>query len=142
MVAPMLFSHLQMVASPKSCNGWRKQLLRSFQIGAFVPMGVDNLVRRSLLTGKGSLSGGSNCRRKSLSVLRVFLTNCSLSAALLSRAAEMDNGAESMRCARGDECDLDCESKRAASGLGTCRWLGFGYRAVVLARRGVGNGAA
>jgi hypothetical protein len=36
-------------------------------------MGADNFLRRSSLTGKGSLSGRSNCSRKLLFVLRVFV---------------------------------------------------------------------
>jgi len=78
-------------------------------------------------------------------VLRVFLANSVLTAAASNRAAGVDNGAESMRCVIGDECDLESKLERcAASGLGTCRfggWFGFGDRAAALpaARTGAGD---
>jgi hypothetical protein len=90
MLVPMLFNHSQTEASPKLIGCWRKQLLGSFQIGAFLPIGSDNFLRRSSSTGKGSLSHGSNCSRKLLFVLRVFLANSILSASS-SRAAGVDS---------------------------------------------------
>jgi len=79
---PMLFSQLQTAASPKSVGGWQKLLSSSSQMGGCVPMGADNLLRRSSSTGKGSLSRGNNRLRRLLCELRVFPTNSLLRASL------------------------------------------------------------
>ena len=97
-VVPMLFSQSQTAASPKSIGGWQKLLSRSFQMGGCVPMGADSFLRRSLSTGKGSLSRGNNRSRRLLCELKVFPAN-SLLRASLSWATGMDrpgNGTDSM----------------------------------------------
>ena len=53
-------------------------------------MGADNFLRRSSLTGKGSLSGGSNCLRKLLLVLRVFVLRVFPNTSFLSRSLGME----------------------------------------------------
>jgi len=80
---PILFSHSQTAASPKSIIGGRwKQLLSPSQIGSFAPIAIDNFSKSSSLTGKGSRSRGSTCSRKLWVVWTVFSANSFPSASL------------------------------------------------------------
>jgi hypothetical protein len=70
----------------------------------FLLIGSDSFLRKSSSTGKDSLSHGSNCSRKLLFVLRVFLANFFLSASSSHVA-----GVDSTGFIIDDESDLTWE---------------------------------
>ena len=91
-------------------------------------MGADNFVSRSSLTGKGSLSGGSNWLRKVLFVLRVFnVLRVFPTTSFLSRSMGMESAKSVHGVIVEDEDEVALSrclgTRRPAKGV-----LEFGHR--------------
>lgn len=78
-------------------------------------MGADNFIRRSSLIGKGSLSGGSNCSRNLLFVLRVLVLRVFPTTSFLSRSMGMESGigTESVQDVVDDEYEVALDLRPA-----------------------------